>query len=83
MKQHFMGMAEAVTRSGLSATRIRNLEERGIVPAFHRTDNGHRLFTPHDILLLRRVKIYRDQRREDGHAIYGWDYIKERLNPGA
>jgi len=51
-----MNIGQAATASGVNAKLIRYYEEIGLMPAVGRTAAGYRVYTPHEVNILRFVK---------------------------
>lgn len=49
-------ISEAAKRSGLSPRALRLYEERGLLPSVQRTEAGYRIYTDHDVRLLRFIR---------------------------
>jgi DNA-binding transcriptional MerR regulator len=49
-------VGEAAKRTGLSPRALRLYETRGLLPAVQRTEAGYRMYTDHDLQLLRFIR---------------------------
>lgn len=55
-----MNIGEAAKAAGVSAKMIRHYEQIGLVPAAVRTESGYRLYSEHDVSLLRFIRQARN-----------------------
>jgi MerR family transcriptional regulator, copper efflux regulator len=49
-------VSEAAKRTGLSPRALRLYEARGLLPSVRRTEAGYRIYTDHDLQLLRFIR---------------------------